>query len=124
MKKKSANSKRIEYRAPDPSANPYLAFSAIVAAGLDGINRKVDPADPVSEDIYKMSDIRRKEFGVKVLPSSLEEGLSALKTDSSFLNICFHSDLISTYLDLKEKEILELADDQSLINQFMLYYDV
>jgi glutamine synthetase len=121
---KSPNSKRIEYRAPDPSANPYLAFSAIVAAGLDGINRKVDPADPVSEDIYKMTDKRRKEFGVKVLPGSLEEGLSALKTDSSFLNICFHSDLINTYLDLKEIEILELADDQSLIKQFMFYYDV
>lgn len=122
--KKSPNSKRIEYRAPDPSANPYLAFSAIVAAGLDGINRKVDPADPVSEDIYKMSEKRRKEFGVKVLPGSLEEGLAALKTDSTFLNICFHSDLINTYLDLKEMEILELADDQSLLKQFMLYYDV
>ena len=122
--KKSANSKRIEYRAPDPSANPYLAFSAIVAAGLDGVNKKVDPGDPVSEDIYKMSDSKRKELGVKVLPGSLEEGISALKSDSTFLNICFHSDLINTYLDLKEKEILEMGNNQSLINQFMLYYDV
>lgn len=122
--KKSANSKRIEYRAPDPSANPYLAFSAIVAAGLDGINKKVDPGDPVSEDIYKMSDSKRKELGIKILPGSLADGLNALRTDSTFLNICFHSDLINTYLDLKEKEILELGNDQSLGSQFMLYYDV
>lgn len=122
--KKSANSKRIEYRAPDPSANPYLAFSAIVAAGLDGINKKVDPGDPVSEDIYKMSDSKRKELGIKILPGRLKDGLNALRTDSAFLDICFHSDLINTYLDLKEKEILELGNDQSLSNQFMLYYDV
>ena len=122
--KKSSSSKRIEYRAPDPSANPYLAFSAIVAAGLDGVNKKIEPGDPVSEDIYKMSDSRRKEFGVKVLPGSLEEGLSALKTDSNFLNLCFHSDLISTYLELKNKEILEFGNDQSLANQFKFYYDV
>ena len=94
--KKSSSSKRIEYPAPDPSANPYLAFSAIVAAGLDGINRKIDPGNPVSEDIYKMSDSRRKDLGIGVLPGSLEEALSSLKSDSNYLNLCFHHDLIST----------------------------
>ena len=122
--KKSASSKRIEYRAPDPSANPYLAFSAIVAAGLDGINQKIDPGDPVKEDIYKMSDIKRDENGIKVLPGSLEESLTALKTDSNYLRLCFQPDLIDTYVELKNKEILEIGRDQSLTNQFMFYYDV
>jgi glutamine synthetase len=122
--KKSSSSKRIEYRAPDPSANPYLAFSAIVAAGLDGINRKIEPGNPVSEDIYKMSDSRRKNLGIGVLPGSLEEALSALKSDSNYLNLCFHPDLISTYSDLKNKEIAEIGNDESVINQFMFYYDV
>ena len=66
--KKTGKSKRIEFRAPDPSANPYLAFSATVAAGLDGIREKTDPGDPVNEDIYKMSDSTRRAFGIKTLP--------------------------------------------------------
>lgn len=122
--KRSANSKRIEYRAPDPSANPYLAFSAILAAGLDGINNKIDPGDPINENIYKMPEDKRNELGIKVLPGSLEESLSALKTDSNFLKICFHQDLIDAYYDLKNREILEIGRDQSLTNQFMFYYDV
>ena len=108
---------------PDPSANPYLAFSAIVAAGLDGINRKIEPGNPVSEDIYKMSDSRRKDLGIGVLPGSLE-ALSSLKSDSKYLNLCFHHDLISQYSDLKNKEIAEIGNDESVINQFMFYYDV
>lgn len=122
--KRSHKSKRIEYRAPDPSANPYLAFSAIVAAGLDGINRKLDPGDPVSENIYKMTDVKRKNQGIKVLPSSLKESLSDLKSDSNYLNLCFHHDLINTYIELKNREIAEVGDAESIINQFMLYYDV
>lgn len=122
--KRAANSKRIEYRAPDPSANPYLAFSAIVAAGLDGINNKIDPGDPINENIYKMTEAKRNELGIGVLPGSLEESLSALKTDSNYLKLCFHQDLIDAYYDLKNKEILEMGGDLSLTNQFMFYYDV
>ena len=65
-------SKRIEFRAPDPSSNPYLAFSAIIAAGLDGIKEKIDPGNPVNENIYKMSDSRRNSLGIESLPGSLE----------------------------------------------------
>lgn len=122
--KRNSNSKRIEYRAPDPSANPYLAFSAIVAAGLDGINNKIEPGDPVNENIYKMSETRRRDLGINVLPGSLDESLSSLKTDSNFLKLCFHQDLIDTYIDIKNREISELGRDQSLTNQFMFYYDV
>ena len=60
--KLSRDSKRVEFRAPDPSCNPYLAFSAIVAAGLDGMKKKIDPGYPVDENIYKMSDSRRNDL--------------------------------------------------------------
>jgi len=122
--KGSATSKRVEFRAPDPSANPYLAFSAIVAAGIDGINKKTDPGNPVNENIYKMTDTQRKSLGIGTLPSSLEESLTALKSDSSYLDICFHNDLIYTYAKLKNDEILEIGNDKSKLKQFMFYNDV
>jgi glutamine synthetase len=122
--KNNYKTKRIEYRAPDPSANPYLAFSSIVAAGLDGMNKKIDPGNPVNENIYKMSDSRRNNLGIKSLPTSLEESLMALKNDISYLKICFQTELIETYIRLKEEEIREIGKDKSKIKQFMLYYDI
>ena len=68
---KFAHMKRIEFRAPDPSCNPYLAFSAIVAAGLDGIKKKTSIGDPIDEDIFKMTSKRRRQLGIKQLPTSL-----------------------------------------------------
>jgi glutamine synthetase len=122
--KGSATSKRVEYRAPDPSANPYLAFSAIVAAGIDGINKKTEPGNPVNENIYKMTDTQRKSLGIGTLPSSLDESLTALKSDSSYLDICFHNELIDTYIKLKNDEILEIGNDKSKLKQFVFYNDV
>ncbi|MDQ3872249.1 MAG: type I glutamate--ammonia ligase, partial [Thermoproteota archaeon] len=101
----NAESKRIEFRAPDPSANPYLAFSAILAAGLDGMKKKMDPGDPVNEDIYKMSDSSRSSRSIKSLPGSLQESLQALKSDSDYLKPYFDADLIESYLSLKQREI-------------------
>ena len=121
--KKNAKSKRIEFRAPDPSANPYLAFSAIVAAGLDGIKKKIDPGNPISENIYKMSDSMRNSLAIKSLPGSLEESLEALKNDSDYLKICFNNELIDTYMDIKQEEITE-AGEGTKIRQFILYHDV
>jgi glutamine synthetase len=116
--------KRIEFRAPDPSANPYLAFSSIVAAGLDGINRKIDPGDPVNENIYKMPNYSRNSLGIKSLPTSLEESLTSLKSDLDYLKVCFHMELIETYIKLKEQEIREIGKDKSKRRQFMFYYDI
>jgi glutamine synthetase len=121
--KNNIKSKRIEFRAPDPSANPYLAFSAIVAAGLDGIKRKTDVGNSVDENIYKMSDSKRNSLGIKSLPRSLKESLEELKSDSNYL-MCFHGELIETYMMLKEEEIIQVGKDKSKPRQFMFYYDV
>jgi glutamine synthetase len=121
--KGNTKSKRVEFRAPDPSANPYLAFSAIVTAGMDGINKKIDPGSPIQENIYKMDDSKRKNLGINVLPKSLDESLAALKSDSNYLDLCFHNDLIDTYMDLKSAEIAEIGVDKSKINEFLFYYD-
>ena len=118
------SSKRIEFRAPDPSANSYLAFSAIVAAGLDGIKNKIDPGNPINENIYKMSDHKRKSFGINMLPSSLYEALMFLKSDSKYLNLCFERQLIEVYITLKLQEIAEIGNDKSKLKQFLYYYDI
>jgi glutamine synthetase len=118
----NAKSKRIEFRAPDPSANPYLAFSAIVAAGLDGIRKKIEPGDPVNEDIYKMTDHIRSNLGIKSLPGTLQESLDALKSDQDYLKLCFQGDLLETYVALKQEEVAYAG--RSKEKQFMLYYDV
>ncbi|TLY07531.1 MAG: type I glutamate--ammonia ligase [Thaumarchaeota archaeon] len=118
----NAKSKRIEFRAPDPSANPYLAFSAIVAAGLDGIRKKIEPGNPVNEDIYKMTDYARTGLGIKSLPGSLQESIDALKADREYLNPCFQGDLLETFIALKQEEITYAAGSKE--RQFMLYRDV
>lgn len=72
---------RIEYRCPDPSANPYLAFAAIIKAGLDGIRHKVEPFAYVEENVYKMDEEKRDKLGIETLPSSLREALDELEKD-------------------------------------------
>ncbi|MGE5660676.1 MAG: type I glutamate--ammonia ligase, partial [Ignavibacteriales bacterium] len=116
--------KRIEFRAPDPSANPYLAFSAIVAAGLDGIKNKIEPGNPIDKNVYKMSDFERSNCGIKSLPTSLEGSLGSLKSDSKYLDVCFLNDLIDAYLMLKEEEIAQIGKVNTRAKQFMSYYDV
>ncbi|AIF68714.1 glutamine synthetase [Palaeococcus pacificus DY20341] len=72
---------RIEYRCPDPSANPYFAFAAIIKAGMDGVKSKEEPFAYVEENVYKMSEAKREERGIETLPSNLGEALEALKKD-------------------------------------------
>ena len=127
--KLSRDSKRIEFRAPDPSCNPYLAFSAIVAAGLDGMRKKIDPGDPVDENIYKMSDSRRNDLRIKSVPGNLEESIASLKSDHLYLtNTCFNDECLETYIGLKEDEISRVrgfeGKRESKLQQFYMYYDV
>ena len=119
----NSKSKRIEFRAPDPAANPYLAFSAIVAAGLDGIKKTVDPGSPTDENIYKMSDSKRNSLGIKSLPGSLGESLEALKSDSDYLKKCFPDELLETYIMLKYQEVA-IVGDKSIAQELMFYYDI
>ncbi len=102
--KGDARSKRIEYRPPDPSCNPYLAVAAILMAGLDGIKKKIDPGDPVDKDIYKMTCEERERLGVKSLPSTLIEAIEELKSDHEYLKPAMSTELIESYIELKEKE--------------------
>jgi len=97
-------SKRIEYRPPDPSANPYLAISAVILAGLDGIKKKIEPGDPLDLNIYKLSENERKRLGIKSLPGDLREALDELENDHEFLLQGFTKELISSYLEVKRKE--------------------
>ncbi len=104
------HAKRVEYRAPDPTCNPYLAFSAILMAGLDGIKKKLDTGSPVvDENIYNMSEDKRKELGIGELPRSLPEALDALESDREFLKPVFGNEVLGTYIDLKREECRMMA---------------
>jgi glutamine synthetase len=84
---------------------------------------KSDPGGPVNENIYKMSDSKRKSLGIKSLPRSLDESLEVLKNDLDYLDVCFDNELIETYNTLKQQEIVQIGNDKSKAMQFMLYYD-
>lgn len=94
---------RIEYRPPDPSANPYLATAAILLAGLDGIRKKTDPGDPTDENLYEAS-VRKSIPDVRMLPKSLDEALDALESDNEWLKPIFPDELLESYLEVKRLE--------------------
>ncbi len=115
--------KRIEYRPPDPSVNPYLAVTAIFAAGLDGVKRKIEPGDPVDKNIYKLSKRERRELGIKELPGSLTEALEELKSDMDFLKPFFSQPLIDKYIELKFEEARRINTFPSPI-EFKEYFNL
>lgn len=124
MYSSSPKSKRIEFRCPDPSANPYLAFSAILMAGLDGIINKIEPGDPLDKDIYDLPAEQLKN--VPNTPASLEEALKALAKDHDYLlkGDVFTEDVIETWIKYKmEKEVKPMALQPHPF-EFALYYDV
>ena len=98
----NAKAKRIEFRVPDPSCNPYLAFSAMLMAGLDGVKNKIEPPEPIDKDLY---DLPPDEFAnVKTVPGSLPEVLASLEADHDYLldGGVFTPDVISTWIDMKK----------------------
>ncbi len=124
MVSKSPKAKRIEFRAPDPSANPYLAFSAMMMAGLDGIENKINPPAPIDKDLYEMEPAERK--GIQQTPGSLEESLEALKADHAYLlkGGVFSKDLIDTYIDYKTTQEFKQIALRPHPYEFALYYDI
>jgi glutamine synthetase len=120
----SPKAKRVEIRFPDPSCNPYLAFSALMMAGIDGIMNKIDPGDPLDKDIYALSS---EELSlVPHMPGSLEEALVALEKDHEFLlrGDVFTRDVIDMWIEYKRERELNPVRLRPVPYEFFLYYDV
>jgi len=120
---KSPRSKRIEFRAPDPSCNPYLCFAALIMAGLDGIQSRIDPGEPMDKDLYSLPPEEAKL--VKQVPGSLGDVLDALEADHEFLlkGDVFTSDLLEAYIAYKRQVELDPVRLRPHPYEFTLYYD-
>jgi glutamine synthetase len=124
MYSQNPKAKRIEFRCPDPAANPYLAFSACLMAGLDGIAKKLEPPAPVDADIYELSP--REKAKIKNTPGSLRESLDALAADHAFLleGGVFTQDLIDTWIEYKQAKEVDAIALRPHPWEFHLYHDV
>jgi glutamine synthetase len=120
----SPKARRIEVRFPDATCNPYLAFSAMLLAGLDGIQNRIDPGDPLDKDIYALSPEELKE--VPHMPGGLDEALSNLEKDHEFLlkGDVFTRDLLETWMEFKREKELDPVRLRPVPYEFFLYYDV
>jgi glutamine synthetase len=120
----SPKAKRLEFRPPDPSCNPYMAFAAMMMAGLDGVLNKVDPGNPLDKDIYDLEPEELKK--VPSMPASLEEALNCLEDDHSFLlkGDVFTEELIETFIGYKRKNEADAIRLRPHPYEFALYYDI
>ena len=119
----SAKARRIEVRFPDPTANPYLAFSAMLMAGLDGIKNKIHPGDAMDKDLYDLPAEEAAE--IPTVASSLEMALNALDSDREFLKAggVMSDDMIDAYIELKRAEVENLNTTTHPV-EFDMYYSV
>jgi glutamine synthetase len=120
----SPGEKRVEFRPPDPSCNPYMAFAAMLMAGLDGIENKMDPGQPLDKDIYELDP--EELSSVPSMPGSLEEALEALERDHAFLlkGEVFTEELLRTYVDYKRSKEVDAIRERPHPFEFALYYDI
>ncbi len=121
---KSEKGKRVEFRTPDPSSNPYLAFSALLMAGLDGIQNKIHPGDPLDRDLY---DLEPEELDtIDSTPASLAESLDALEDDHEYLlkGDVITQDVIDTWLEYKRENEVDEINLRPHPHEFHLYYDI
>lgn len=123
MVSKSPKAKRIEFRAPDPMANPYLCFSALLMAGLDGIQNKIEPPKPLDKDLYELPPLERA--GIEQTPGSLRATLTALLNDHEFLlrGDVFTKELIESYVEYKLEHECDAVDLRPHPYEFYLYAD-
>ncbi|MBK6694527.1 MAG: type I glutamate--ammonia ligase [Myxococcales bacterium] len=120
----SPKARRIEVRFPDPSCNPYLAFSAMLMAGLDGVQNKIHPGEPMDKDIYALSPEELKD--IPQMPGGLEDALGALERDHEFLlrGDVFTRDAVHEWLDYKRTKELNPIRMRPTPHEFFLYYDI
>src|SRR5271165_3125095 len=121
---KSPKSKRIEFRCPDPSCNPYPAFAAMLMAGLDGVQNKIDPGAPIDKDLYDLEPEEAEK--VRSTPGSLGEVLDALEQDHEFLlkgNV-FTRDVVETWITYKRERELAPVNLRPVPYEFFLYFDL
>ncbi|MEO8126645.1 MAG: type I glutamate--ammonia ligase [Bryobacteraceae bacterium] len=120
----SPKSKRVEFRPPDPASNPYMAFAAMMMAGLDGVLNKIDPGQPLDKDIYDLHPEELKK--VPSMPASLEEALESLEDDHGFLlkGDVFSEELIETFISYKKKAEADAIRLRPHPYEFALYYDI
>jgi len=124
MYSSNPKAKRIEFRCPDPSCNPYIAFAAMLLAGIDGIQNKIDPGEPLDKDIY---DLPPEELAkVEHTPYSLRDALDELKKDNEFLlkGDVFTEDVINTWINYKLTKEVQEIDIRPNPYEFFLYYDI
>jgi len=120
----SPKSKRVEFRCPDPSCNPYLAFAGILMAGLDGILNKIHPGEPLDKDLY---DLPKEELAkVPKTPADLAAALDALEADHDYLlkGDVFTSDVIETWISYKRKNEVDALRLRPHPHEFALYFDI
>jgi glutamine synthetase len=124
MYSSSPKAKRIEFRPPDPSCNPYIAYAAMLMAGLDGVENRIDPGEPLDKDIYGLSPQELKK--VPSLPGSLEESLRALEKDHAFLlkGDVFTEDVIQTWIEYKFEKEIQPQRLRPTPSEFSLYFDI
>ena len=124
MYSSNPRAKRVEFRSPDPSCNGYLAFSAMLMAGLDGIQNRIDPGMPIDKNLYDLPPVEAKE--VKSTPGSLEQALDALEADHEFLlrGDVFTKDVIETWLGFKRDKEIDAIRLRPHPYEFHLYYDI
>ena len=119
----SPKGKRMEIRFPDPTANPYLAFAAMLMAGIDGIKNKIHPGDPMDKDLYELPAEELKD--IPTVSASLREALECLDADRAFLNAggVIDDDQIDSYIDLKMEEVIRFEHTPHPV-EFDMYYSV
>jgi glutamine synthetase len=119
----SPNARRVEFRCPDPSANAYLAFAAMLMAGLDGIENKTDPGSPLDRNIYDLPP--EEALNIRQVPGSLEAALAALEADNAFLRKgdVFTDDVIQTWIEYKQKREIDPIKLRPHPWEFYLYFD-
>ncbi len=124
MVSSSPRARRLEFRTPDPSCNGYLAFAAMLMAGLDGIERRIHPGAPLDKDMYNLPPEEQER--VPSAPSSLEEALEALACDHDFLlkGDVFTRDVIDTWIDVKMKHEITPTRLRPTPLEFQLYFNI